>query len=81
MKLWAAVLGIKVDEMILILRNAVELNEFEVHVPMFSGCAASTVRFGWLTVNCTGGRRAAGRNDNEVHVFAKLPVDGAELAA
>jgi len=84
-KLWAAVLGIKVDEDDFDFEERpVEWNEFEVHVPTCSADARLQRIQLWLAyaeiVQAVGRARLVS-NECEVHVFAKLPVDAAELVA
>lgn len=84
-KLWAAVLGINADEDDYDFEERpVEWNEFEVHVPTCSEDVKLQRIQLWLAyseiVQAVGRARLVS-NDCEVHVFAKIPVSGAELVA
>jgi hypothetical protein len=83
-KLWAAVLGLNVDEDGFdFAERAVEWNEFEIFVPTCSDDPDLQRLYLWLAhsdiVQAVGRARLV-NNDCEVHVFAKLPVSGCVLA-
>jgi len=84
-KLWAAVLGLDVDEDDYDFEERpVEWNEYEIHVPTCSADVRLQRVQLWLAyseiVQAVGRARLVS-NDCEVHVFAKLPVSGAKLAS
>ncbi|MCK5862498.1 MAG: hypothetical protein KAH38_08435, partial [Candidatus Hydrogenedentes bacterium] len=84
-KLWAAVLGMDVGEDDFdFLERVVEWNEFEVYVPTYSDDAKLQRIQLWLAYSeiiQAVGRARLVNHDIDVHVFAKLPVSGAALAA
>ncbi len=84
-KLWAAVLGLNVPEdSFEFAERAVEWDDFEINVPTCSDNPDLQRLYLWLAhseiVQAVGRARLVS-NDVQVHVFAKIPLTGAELAA
>ena len=82
-RLWAALLGLDVgEETVGFKEQSVEMDEFEVSVPVFSDNPEVRHLYLWMArseiVQAVGRARLVS-NDCTVHVFSRLPISGCEL--